>query len=95
MRFYVEIDTDMLASMDSLVLESCNYNLSGEQVADLRDYLEACGYDWNEVAWVCERVPERDGGVRGGARPPQRHPEGGLDKNGLVEPQINLYTFFT
>ena len=45
----------MLASMDSLVLESCNYNLSGEQVADLRDYLEACGYDWNEVAWVCEQ----------------------------------------
>ena len=55
MRFYVEIDTDMLASMDSLVLESCNYNLSGEQVADLRDYLEACGYDWNEVVWVCEQ----------------------------------------
>lgn len=55
MRFYVEIDTDFLSAMDALVLESCNYNLSGDEVADLRDYLEALGYEWCEVAWVCEQ----------------------------------------
>lgn len=55
MRFYVEIDTDFLSDVDFQSIESCQYNLTGEQVADLRDYLEACGYDWNEIAWVCEQ----------------------------------------
>lgn len=52
MRYYVEIDSEMLSTLDSAALESCNYNLTGDQVADLRDYVEALGYDWNECAYV-------------------------------------------
>lgn len=52
MRFYVEINDDVV---DTLTCESCHYNLTGEQVADLRDYLEACGYDWCEVSFVWEQ----------------------------------------
>lgn len=52
MRYYVEINDDIV---DSLVCESCNYNLTAEMVADLRDLLEAEGYDWCEVAYVWEQ----------------------------------------
>lgn len=49
MRYYVEINDEVVSS---LVCESCNYNLTADMVADLRDMLEALGYDWNEVAFV-------------------------------------------
>jgi hypothetical protein len=52
MRYYVEINDEMLSSTDALCMESCHYNLSGEQVADLREYVEAHGYDWHEIAFV-------------------------------------------
>jgi len=55
MRYYVEINDEMLADTDALCMECCHYNLSGEQVADLRDYVEALGYDWVEVAYVWEQ----------------------------------------
>lgn len=51
MKFRVEINDDIV---DTLVCESVHFGITGEQVADLRDYLEACGYDWNEVAYVWE-----------------------------------------
>jgi len=52
MRFYVEIDAAMLSRMDRVAWETTYYNLSGDDVADLRDYVEASGYDWNEIAYV-------------------------------------------
>jgi hypothetical protein len=52
MRFYVEINEEMLRDADLLSLESCNYNLTSDAVADLREYVEALGYDWNEIAYV-------------------------------------------
>jgi hypothetical protein len=52
MRFYVEINDEMLASTDALCMETCHYNLTGDDVADLREYVEACGYDWHEIAFV-------------------------------------------
>ena len=55
MRFYVEIDSHLLSSMDAVCVESCQYGLTGEDVADLRDYMEALGYDWNEIAFVYEQ----------------------------------------
>lgn len=51
MKYKVEINDDIV---DTLTCESVHYGITGEQVADLRDYLEACGYDWNEVAYVWE-----------------------------------------
>ena len=55
MRFYVEIDSHLLSSMDAVSVESCQYGLTGEDVADLRDYMEGLGYDWNEIAFVYEQ----------------------------------------
>lgn len=49
MRYYVEIDDTIVSSLEC---ESCNYSLTAEMVADLRDMVEAMGYDWNEVAYV-------------------------------------------
>lgn len=49
MRYYVEINDDIVSMMEC---ETCHYNLTGEQVADLREMLEALGYDWNECAYV-------------------------------------------
>jgi hypothetical protein len=51
MFYKVEINDDII---DSLVCESVHYGITGEQVADLRDYLESLGFDWNEVAYVWE-----------------------------------------
>jgi len=56
MKFYVEINEEMLRDADLLSLESCNYNLTGDDVADLREYVEALGYDWNEIAYVWTQV---------------------------------------
>jgi hypothetical protein len=53
MRYYVEINDEMLKGLDGESIETCQYDLSNEQVADLRDYVEALGYDWNEIAYVC------------------------------------------
>jgi len=55
-KFYVEINEEMLRDADLLSLESCNYNLTGDDVADLREYVEALGYDWNEIAYVWTQV---------------------------------------
>ena len=52
MRYYVELNDEILRSLDACTLESCQYNLSAEQVADLRDYVEHLGYDWLEIAYV-------------------------------------------
>jgi hypothetical protein len=52
MRFYVEINDEMLTSTDALCMETCHYGLTGDQVANLREYVEACGYDWHEIAYV-------------------------------------------
>ena len=51
MRYKVEINDDIV---DTMTCESVHYGITGDEVADLRDYLEACGYDWNEVAYVWE-----------------------------------------
>ena len=53
MRYKVEINDDIV---DTLTCESVHYGITAEQVCDLRDYLEACGYDWVEVAYVWEMV---------------------------------------
>jgi hypothetical protein len=55
MRFYVEIDDSMLNRLDRIAWETCHYNLTGDQVADLREYVEASGYDWHEIAFVYEQ----------------------------------------
>jgi hypothetical protein len=55
MRFYVEINDEVLSRADALCMETCHYGLTGEQVADLREYVEACGYDWHEIAFVYEQ----------------------------------------
>jgi hypothetical protein len=52
MRYYVELNDELLRDLDACSLESCQYNLSAEQVADLRDYVEDLGYDWQEIAYV-------------------------------------------
>lgn len=53
MRFYVEINDEIVDSLD--VVDHVRYNLTGEQVAELREDLEALGYDWVEVAYVWEQ----------------------------------------
>lgn len=53
MRYYVEINDDIVDSLD--VVDHVRYNLTGEQVAELREDLEALGYDWVEVAYVWEQ----------------------------------------
>ena len=53
MRYYVEINDDIVDSLD--VVDHVRYNLTGEQVAELREDLEALGYDWCEVAYVWEQ----------------------------------------
>ena len=55
MKFYVEIMDEMLSRTDRLCMETCHYNLSGDEVADLREYVEAHGYDWHEIAFVYEQ----------------------------------------
>jgi hypothetical protein len=55
MRFYVEFNDTMLTGLDRIAWETCHYNLTGDDVADLREYVEACGYDWNEVAFVYQQ----------------------------------------
>lgn len=52
MRYYVELNDDLLRDLDACALESCHYSLTGEDVADLRDYVEALGYEWVEIAFV-------------------------------------------
>lgn len=53
MRYYVEINDEIVDSLD--VVDHVRYNLTGEQVAELREDLEALGYDWVEVAYVWEQ----------------------------------------
>jgi len=50
MLYRVELNDEIVDTLD--VEDTIMFNLSGEQVADLRDYLEACGYEWCEVAYV-------------------------------------------
>jgi hypothetical protein len=52
MRYYVELNNEILRDLDACTLETCNYRLTAEQVADLRDYVEALGYEWLEIAYV-------------------------------------------
>jgi hypothetical protein len=52
MRYYVELNDDLLRDLDACTLEPCQYSLTAEQVADLRDYVESLGYDWVEIAYV-------------------------------------------
>jgi hypothetical protein len=51
----VEINDEVLSRADALCMETCHYGLTGDQVADLREYVEACGYDWHEIAFVYEQ----------------------------------------
>jgi hypothetical protein len=53
MLYRVELNDEIVDTLD--VEDTIMFNLSGEQVADLRDYLEACGYEWCEVAFVWEQ----------------------------------------
>lgn len=53
MRYYVEINDEIVDTLD--VVDHVRYNLTGEQVAELREDLEALGYDWVEVAYVWEQ----------------------------------------
>lgn len=53
--FHVEFDDQAMKFMDwSSVQDDIAYLITGEAIADLRDYVEAMGYDWNEVAHVWE-----------------------------------------
>ena len=53
--FHVEFDDQAMKFMDwASVQDDVEYIITGEAVADLRDYVEAMGYDWNEVAYVWE-----------------------------------------
>ena len=53
MLYRVELNDEIVDTLD--VEDTIMFNLSGEQVADLRDYLEACGYEWCAVAYVWEQ----------------------------------------
>ena len=53
MQYVVEFDDQAMKFMDYASVEYYpTFYMSGEQVADLRDYVEGMGYDWNEVAYV-------------------------------------------
>lgn len=53
--FHVEFDDSAMKWLDFMSVDTdLAYIITGEAVADLRDYVEGMGYDWNEVAWVCE-----------------------------------------
>ena len=53
--FHVEFDDQAMKFMDwSAVQDDVEYLITAEAIADLRDYVEAMGYDWNEVAHVWE-----------------------------------------
>ena len=55
MQYVVEFDDQAMRWMDfSSVDYEQGFYLSAERVADLRDYVEGMGYDWNEVAYVYE-----------------------------------------
>ena len=53
--FHVEFDDSAMKFLDFMSVDTdLAYIMTGEKVADLRDYVEGMGYDWNEVAYVYE-----------------------------------------
>lgn len=53
--FHVEFDDSAMKFLDFMSVDTdLAYIITGEAVADLRDYVEGMGYDWNEVAHVWE-----------------------------------------
>ena len=53
MQYVIEFDDEAMKFMDySSVEYEQGYYLSADRVADIREYVEAMGYDWNEVAYV-------------------------------------------
>ena len=52
--FHVEFDDSAMKWLDFMSVDDIGYIITGEAVADLRDYVEGMGYDWNEVAYVYE-----------------------------------------
>lgn len=53
--FHVEFDDMAMRWIDWMqVAVDAAYIITGDEVADLREYVEGMGYDWNEVAYVFE-----------------------------------------
>jgi hypothetical protein len=53
MLYRVEINDEIVDTL--MVPDTIMYNLTGDQVADLCEYLTGLGYEWCEVAYVWEQ----------------------------------------